>query len=90
MRKILFWILIFGALMVPVFYFSLVAGTTQPQQSYPLVCRGSTSATIWFKPERRLVLKFIKGTGPADSALAPGECSWTDRGMSGSHPHFRS
>ncbi len=85
MRRLLFWILIPGALFVPV-YFSLVAGTTKSSQSYPLVCRGSTSATIWFKPERRLVLKFIKGTAPADSRLAPGECSWTDRGMSAGEP----
>lgn len=86
MRKVLFRILIPGTLFVPVFYFSLVAGTTQTRQSYPLVCRGSTSATIWFKPERRLVLKFIKGTAPADSGLSPGECSWLDRGVSAGEP----
>jgi hypothetical protein len=86
MRKILFRILIPGTLFVPVFYFSLVAGTTQTPHSYPLVCRGSTSATIWFKPERRLVLKFIKGTAPAASGLSPGECSWLDRGVSAGEP----
>src|SRR6266498_3249321 len=58
----------------------------QAPETYPLVCRGSSAATIWFKPERRLVLKFKRGTAPAGSALAPGECSWLDRGMYEAEP----
>ncbi len=84
MKKIHSRILILGTLIIPVFYVSLVAGTAQ--QSYPLVCRGSSSANISFKPERRLVLKFIKGIGPADSGLSAGQCSWVDRGMRAGEP----
>jgi hypothetical protein len=58
----------------------------QTPQTYPLVCRGSSNPTIWFKPERRLVLKFKKGTAPAGSGLSPGECSWLDRGMREGEP----
>ena len=61
-------------------------GSMQAPETYPLVCRGSSAATIWFKPERRLVLKFKRGTAPAGSALAPGECSWLDRGMYEAEP----
>jgi len=84
MNKILSRILILGTLFIPVFYVSLVAGTAQ--QSYPLVCRGSASASISFKPERTLVMRFIKGGAPADSGLSPGQCSWVDRGMSAGEP----
>ncbi len=61
-------------------------GSMQAPETYPLVCRGSSGATIWFKPERRLVLKFKRGTAPAGSGLAPGECSWIDRGMYEAEP----
>jgi hypothetical protein len=33
-----------------------------------------------------LGLFFTKGTRPAGSALAPGQCSWFDRGMSNNEP----
>ncbi len=59
---------------------------TQTPQSYPLVCRGFRKPTIWFKPERKLVLRFKKGTAPAGSGLSPGECSWLDRGMREGEP----
>jgi hypothetical protein len=57
------------------------------QQSYPLVCRGSANLPIGAAPgERNFGFVFTRGTRPASQGLAPGECSWTDRGMSQAEP----
>jgi len=56
-------------------------------QSYPLVCRGDKGAVIEDDgPPRGVSLKFKKGSASAASGLAPGECSWLDRGLSAAEP----
>ncbi|MCQ6563992.1 hypothetical protein [Paenibacillus mendelii] len=61
-------------------------------QSFPLLCRGG--GTMSFRSHAGdvqgtfniLGLFFNKGTRPAGLGLAPGECSWLDRGMSNNEP----
>src|ERR1700687_1116241 len=57
------------------------------QQSYPLVCRGGANLPIGPAPgERNFGFVFTRGTRPASQGLAPGECSWADRGMRPEEP----
>jgi len=56
-------------------------------EDYPLVCRGGGSLVIGIAPgERNIGFVFTRGTKPAGQGLAPGECSWVDRGMYPSEP----
>ncbi len=80
MKNIFLPVILAGAFVI-VCDASSTNGMAQTPQSYPLVCRGSANAPISFQQGRRLVLKFRRGTAPAGSGLAPGECSWVDRGM---------
>src|SRR5260370_6550948 len=61
--------------------------------SDPLVCRGaktfeakSTEPHPWSELERSFSFTFIRGSKPARDGLAPGECSWQDRGMRADEP----
>ena len=64
--------------------FQILSGSEAAQQSYPLVCRGSANLAIGTAPgEGNFGFVFTRGTKPASQGLAPGECSWVDRGM---HP----
>jgi len=72
------------ALISPVFSESSAPRTLQ---SYPLVCRGGGSLVIGIaQGERNIGFTFTRGTRPAREGLAPGECSWADRGMYPSEP----
>jgi hypothetical protein len=72
------------ALISPVFSGSSGA---RMLQSYPLVCRGGGSLVIGIAPgERNIGFTFTRGTKPAREGLAPGECSWADRGMYPNEP----
>ena len=66
------------------------AGTVHiplPAETYPLTCRGGGSLVIGIAPgERNIGFVFTRGTKPAGITLAPGECSWTDRGMHADEP----
>jgi hypothetical protein len=73
----------------------VVAATVQhavAQQSYPLLCRGGGSMGYQAAPGNEqhtfniLGLFFAKGNRPAGLGLAPGQCSWLDRGMSDDEP----
>ena len=71
----------------------LFSGSVVAQESYPLMCRGVKGAEIGFETGSRMSFKFRKGTAkadsgadPASSGLAPGECSWSDRGMRDGEP----
>lgn len=56
-------------------------------ESYPLVCRGGSSLVIGIAPgEGNIGFVFTRGTKPAREGLAPGECSWVDRGMYAAEP----
>jgi len=70
-----------------VFHLFSGSGVAQTPQSYPLVCRGGESLTIGIAPgERNIGFIFTRGTKPAGEGLAPGECSWVDRGMYPNEP----
>jgi len=56
-------------------------------RSYPLVCRGAPSLVMKVMPAMRSIgFTFIRGDKPASAGLAPGECSWKDRGMRTDEP----
>src|SRR5205807_1281793 len=62
--------------------------TAQTAESYPLVCRGGGSLVIGIAPgERNIGFVFTRGTKSAGEGLAPGECSWMDRGMHADEPN---
>jgi len=86
MKRILLSALAVGTLVAT---FQLFSGSkaAPPQQTYPLVCRGGGSLVTGLAPgERNIGFTFVRGTKPAGEGLAPGECSWTDRGMYSSEP----
>src|SRR5437870_1992443 len=61
--------------------------TGRALEDYPLVCRGGGSLVIGIAPgERNIGFIFVRGTKPAGEGLAPGECSWVDRGMYPNEP----
>lgn len=69
--------------------FSSLSGSeaARTQQSYPLVCRGSANLDIGVaRNEGNIGFLFTRGTKPASQGLAPGECSWEDRGMYPTEP----
>ncbi|HEX9422269.1 MAG TPA: hypothetical protein VF899_03450 [Pyrinomonadaceae bacterium] len=83
--------LIFAVLIIAAAHF--FCADIAAQESYPLMCRGVKGAEIGFETGSRMSFKFKKGTAkadsgadPASSGLAPGECSWSDRGMRDSEP----
>src|SRR5436309_4945162 len=55
---------------------------------YPLVCRGGGTLTIGPAPgEGNIGFVFTQGNKPAGEGLAPGACSWKDRGMYATEPN---
>src|SRR5712692_6205558 len=73
-----------AALIFPLFSGRSAARTPE---DYPLVCRGGGSLVTGIAPgERNIGFTFVRGTKPAGDGLAPGECSWKDRGMYPSEP----
>jgi hypothetical protein len=67
-----------------------VVGAAAAPKSYPLKCRGGGMTAIGFQlfanGEGKLTVGFKPGTKPANSGLAPGECSWMDRGLREQEP----
>ncbi|MDQ2938275.1 MAG: hypothetical protein M3R67_12335, partial [Acidobacteriota bacterium] len=73
------------AAIFPLFSGSSAARTPD---DYPLVCRGGGSLVIGIAPgEANIGFEFTRGPKPAGEGLAPGECSWVDRGMYGNEPN---
>src|SRR5260370_14649858 len=69
--------------------FQILTGSlaARAPEDYPLVCRGGGSLVIGIAPgERNIGFTFARGTKPAGEGLAPGECSWKDRGMYPNEP----
>src|SRR5260370_14405171 len=69
--------------------FQILTGSlaARAPEDYPLVCRGAVSLVIGIAPgERNIGFTFTRGTKPAGEGLAPGECSWEDRGMYPNEP----
>ena len=85
------------ALIFPLFSGSRAARLAE---SYPLVCRGSetfkldpptkcegcTNVETEEPRVRYVAFTFIRGSKPSGKGLAPGECSWLDRGMRADEP----
>lgn len=63
----------------------IALGVASQAQSFPLTCKGSSSVTLDLVPDAHEVfIHFQKGNqpaGPNGANLAPGVCSWGDRGM---------
>src|SRR6266581_3695382 len=91
MRNILLHRLVLVALIAAAA--QLFSRSVTAQESYPLMCRGLKGAEIGFETGSRMSFRFKKGIAkadsgadPASSGLAPGECSWSDRGMRDGEP----
>src|SRR5438067_9519797 len=87
MKRIFLSLLIDVVMMALIF--SLFSGSkaARTPEDYPLVCRGGGSLVIGIAPgERNIGFTFVRGTKPAGEGLAPGECSWKDRGMYPNEP----
>ena len=86
--KRIFLTALIGAVMVAAI-FQVLSGSkaARTPDDYPLVCRGGGSLVIGVASgEGNIGFVFTRGTKPAAEGLAPGECSWTDRGMYASEP----
>jgi hypothetical protein len=73
--------------VVAIFYTSQTSKAAPTPEDYPLVCRGGGGLVVGIAPgERNIGFIFVHGTKPAGEGLAPGECSWVDRGMYPNEP----
>lgn len=87
MKRIFLSALIGVGMVAAIFQILLGSEAARMQQSYPLVCRGSANLEIGIAPnEGNIAFTFTRGTRPASQGLAPGECSWMDRGMYPNEP----
>ena len=66
--------------------FKTAAPAPTPPETYPLVCRGAPSLKQERDTGSYVGFRFTRGTKPAGEGLAPGECSWMDRGMRADEP----
>src|SRR5438132_13550561 len=89
MKRIFLSALIGVSVVAVIFIFS-GSKAAPTQHSYPLVCRGGGSLVTGVAPgERNIGFTFVRGTkaaGATGEGLAPGECSWADRGMYAAEP----
>jgi hypothetical protein len=87
MKRIFLLALIGTGVAVAIFCSSPVSKAAPTPEDYPLVCRGGGGLVVGIAPgERNIGFIFVHGTKPAGEGLAPGECSWVDRGMYPSEP----
>src|SRR5229473_4835921 len=87
MKRIFLSALIGVGMTAAIFQVSSGSSSARTPEDYPLVCRGGGSLVIGIAPgERNIGFTFVRGTKPAGDGLAPGECSWKDRGMYPSEP----
>jgi len=85
--KILLSALLGLGAVAAIFYSSPASKAAPTPEDYPLVCRGGGSLVIGIAPgEGNIGFSFTRGTKPAGQGLAPGECSWKDRGMYPNEP----
>src|SRR5205809_5730578 len=86
MKRIFLSALIVVGMVAAIFQISSASEARTPED-YPLVCRGGGSLVTGIAPgERNIGFTFVRGTKPAGEGLAPGECSWKDRGMYPNEP----
>ncbi len=98
MKTFLLLLISFGMLTAVFQQFSDTRATSLTD-SYPLVCRGAaTFKTDAATPPcegcinpgdvpKYVGFTFIRGSKPSGKGLAPGECSWLDRGMRADEPN---
>jgi hypothetical protein len=87
MERIFISTLLAVVLVTAVFQVSAGIEPARLLEDYPLVCRGGGSLVIGIAPgEGNIGFSFTRGTTPAGDGLAPGECSWVDRGMYPNEP----
>ena len=87
MKRIFLSLLIGVGMMALIFSLFSGSNAARTPEDYPLVCRGGGSLVIGIAPgERDIGFTFVRGTKPASEGLAPGECSWKDRGMYPNEP----
>lgn len=87
MKRIFLSALIVVGMLAAVFPVWSGSEAVRPPEDYPLVCRGDESLVIGIAPGAgNIGFVFTRGSKPAGEGLAPGECSWTDRGMYASEP----
>ena len=88
MKRILFSALIGVGMTAAIFQIFSRSEAARTQESYPLVCRGSANLGIGVASnEGNIGFIFTRGTKPAHQGLAPGECSWVDRGVRAEEPN---
>ena len=87
MKRIFLSALLAIGVVVAIFCSSPVGKAAPTPEDYPLVCRGGGGLVVGIAPgERNIGFIFVHGTKPAGEGLAPGECSWVDRGMYSNEP----
>ena len=87
MKRILLSALIGIGILTATFQIFSRSSEARMPEDYPLVCRGGGSLVIGIAPgEENIGFSFTRGTKPAGEGLAPGECSWVDRGMYPNEP----
>src|SRR3989440_6356995 len=87
MKRIFLSALVGALLGAAIFQISSASEAAGTPEDYPLVCRGGGSLVTGIAPgERNIGFTFVRGTKPAAEGLAPGECSWKDRGMYPNEP----
>ena len=87
MKRIFLSALIGVGMVAAIFQGLSGSEAARTQQSYPLVCRGSANLAIGTAPgEGNIGFVFTRGSKPASQGLAPGGCSWVDRGVRAEEP----
>jgi hypothetical protein len=88
MKRIFLSALIGAGMVAAIFQIPSGSEAARPPVDYPLVCRGGGSFAIdTASGEGNIGFVFTHGTKPAGEGLAPGACSWTDRGMYDAEPN---
>src|SRR5436190_16640471 len=87
MKRILLSALIGVGMVAAIFHIFSGKAAARTPEDYPLVCRGGPGMAIGSGPGvGNIGFRFTRGTKPAREGLAPGECSWMDRGMYPNEP----
>src|SRR5882672_1007114 len=87
MKKIFLSAVISAGMVAAILQILSVSAAARTPDDYPLVCGGGGSLVIGTAPgEGNIGFRFTRGTKPAGEGLAPGECSWNDRGMYPNEP----
>ena len=96
MKRIFLSVLIGIGIVAAIFHILSGSEAARTPEGYPLVCRGvdtfttessSCEGCVNVDDRKYVGFRFIRGSKPSGKGLAPGECSWLDRGMSADEPN---